>query len=122
MVDSLTTSIAEAVNRHSAESRSDTPDFVLARFLRECLQAFDQATNERTSWYACDPKADRDRIAKLEEALREQVRRWEAVENSLPTAVAPKRAIEAAIEAAKEALESVVAIRKAERLKGGDDA
>ena len=43
--------IQEAINRHSAENGSNTPDFILASFLADCLDAFDRATNTRTEWY-----------------------------------------------------------------------
>lgn len=43
-----------ALNRACAESRSNTPDFILAHYLIGCLNAFDVAVNERTAWY--DPK------------------------------------------------------------------
>ena len=49
--DSLEKSLAGALNCESAENGSDTPDFILARFLRGCLDAFDQATRERKDWY-----------------------------------------------------------------------
>lgn len=44
----------EAVlNRHSVENESNTPDFILADYLRACLSAFAVATNERERWYNC---------------------------------------------------------------------
>lgn len=46
--------LTSALNRACAENRSNTPDFILARFLIGCLNSFDVATNERTAWY--DPK------------------------------------------------------------------
>lgn len=39
------------LNRHSAESGSDTPDFVLAEYLAGCLAAFDLAVRTREAWY-----------------------------------------------------------------------
>ena len=39
------------INRHSREKKSDTPDFILSVFLKDCLAAFDRATNSRTAWY-----------------------------------------------------------------------
>lgn len=39
------------LNAHNAEAVSDTPDFVLANFLRGCLVAFDGAVIERETWY-----------------------------------------------------------------------
>lgn len=40
-----------ALNRAAAESKSDTPDWILAEYLMDCLVAFDSATNKRDRWY-----------------------------------------------------------------------
>jgi len=40
------------INRHNMESGSDTPDFILAKFLADCLAAFDAAVTRRAQWYA----------------------------------------------------------------------
>jgi len=37
------------INRHSKESASNTPDYVLAKYLNNCLEAFDQAIQMRHS-------------------------------------------------------------------------
>jgi len=39
------------INRHSKENGSDTPDFILASFLTDCLTAFDRAVRTRIEWY-----------------------------------------------------------------------
>lgn len=39
------------INCYSMENGSDTPDFMLAGFLCDCLAAFDKATNLRSEWY-----------------------------------------------------------------------
>lgn len=43
--------IRSVINRYSAENQSNTPDFILAKFLMGCLDAFNKATNRRTEWY-----------------------------------------------------------------------
>lgn len=43
--------IEEAINRNSAENGSDTPDFILAEYLTDCLSAYDKATTAREKWY-----------------------------------------------------------------------
>jgi hypothetical protein len=43
--------IETAINKHSAENGSDTPDFVLAEYLTDCLTAFDKAVKRREEWY-----------------------------------------------------------------------
>ena len=42
------------INEHSKEGDSNTPDFVLARFLAQSLEAFDLAITHRDDWYAVD--------------------------------------------------------------------
>lgn len=44
--------IENAINRNSAENGSDTPDYILAQYLVDCLQAFDKAVTKRTEWYS----------------------------------------------------------------------
>jgi hypothetical protein len=39
------------INKHSIENGSDTPDFILAEYLKDCLKAFDKATKRRTDWH-----------------------------------------------------------------------
>ncbi len=39
------------INRESMETGSNTPDFILAEYLFDCLRAFDNATRKRTIWY-----------------------------------------------------------------------
>ena len=41
----------ELINRHSLENGSNTPDFILARFLVSCLQAWNEAVSCRELWY-----------------------------------------------------------------------
>ena len=38
------------LNTYSLENGSDTPDFILAKYLDDCLTAFDAAVKARTSW------------------------------------------------------------------------
>ena len=47
----LRAEIATAINRVSAENGSDTPDFILAEYLTDCLAAFDRAVSARENWY-----------------------------------------------------------------------
>lgn len=51
MSTSFTDDLKNIINRHSIENFSDTPDFILAKYLNECLIAFDVATHTRTEWY-----------------------------------------------------------------------
>lgn len=48
---SLKEEIQIAINRSNAEAKSDTPDFILAEYLTDCLKAFDTAVTAREKWY-----------------------------------------------------------------------
>jgi hypothetical protein len=43
--------IENTINKHSAECGSDTPDYILAQYLIQCLEAFDSAVMAREVWY-----------------------------------------------------------------------
>ena len=46
--------LEELINSCSMENGSDTPDFILAEYLRKCLQAFDDTVLARERWYGRD--------------------------------------------------------------------
>lgn len=39
------------LNRYSKENGSNTPDFILGNYLRNCLDAWNEATKARDQWY-----------------------------------------------------------------------
>lgn len=39
------------INKHSMENGSDTPDFLLAEYLTDCLKAYDNTMQKREKWY-----------------------------------------------------------------------
>jgi hypothetical protein len=43
--------LEHAINRHSAENGSNTPDWILADYLLECLKTFDRCVNAREKWH-----------------------------------------------------------------------
>lgn len=43
--------LAALINKHSKENGSDTPDFILAKYLNDCLKAFNKAMLLRTKHY-----------------------------------------------------------------------
>src|SRR5574343_713325 len=59
MSDEFRAELESLINRHSKENGSNTPDFVLADYLADCLEAFDKAVTRRSEWYG-DLKADMD--------------------------------------------------------------
>lgn len=47
----LRTAIQHACNCACAENGCNTPDFILAEYLIDCLKTFDKAVNRREEWY-----------------------------------------------------------------------
>jgi hypothetical protein len=43
--------LTKLINRFSQENTSNTPDFILAQYLSQCLNAFNSAMIRRTDWY-----------------------------------------------------------------------
>lgn len=48
--------IRAAINCMSMENGSNTPDFLLAEYLCDCLETFDRAVIMRDKWYGRDGK------------------------------------------------------------------
>lgn len=53
--NSLREEIEHAINCHSAENGSNTPDYILANFLMTVLEAFDAAVNAREKLAGREP-------------------------------------------------------------------
>lgn len=47
----LRSDLAVVLNRHCRDNGSNTPDFVLAQYLTNCLDAFDSAVQRRAQWF-----------------------------------------------------------------------
>lgn len=43
--------LTSLLNRHSQENESNTPDYILARYLNGCLRLFNATVNSRSDWY-----------------------------------------------------------------------
>lgn len=43
--------LTKLINCESMENGSDTPDFLLAEYLTDCLSAFDRVVSAREKWY-----------------------------------------------------------------------
>lgn len=48
---SLRDDIMCVLNRRSRENKSNTPDFILANYLMDCLVAFEEASKHREDWF-----------------------------------------------------------------------
>lgn len=43
--------LSDLINRHSIENETDTPDFILAEYLNNCLTNFSTVMDARKKWY-----------------------------------------------------------------------
>ena len=50
--------LANLINRYSLENDSDTPDFMLAAYLRSCLEVVAGFIRQREKWYGRRVKSD----------------------------------------------------------------
>jgi len=57
------------INRYSQENASNTPDFILAYFLVDCLSAFDMAIQQRETWYGRDARPVEGLLTHLSDSL-----------------------------------------------------
>jgi hypothetical protein len=46
--------LEHVINKHCQENNSNTPDYILAEFLSNCLIAWDNAVRQRETWYGRD--------------------------------------------------------------------
>ncbi len=49
--EALRREIAQVLNGYSRENATNTPDWILAQYLANCLDAFDKAITARALWY-----------------------------------------------------------------------
>lgn len=47
--------LTDLINRNSRENRSNTPDFILAQYMGDCLRAYEMALEKRRAWHEGDP-------------------------------------------------------------------
>ena len=71
MSEQLRKEIETSINRVSAENGSNTPDFILAEFLTDCLAAFDKASRAREKWYGKELKIGMDHAAERQPLPKE---------------------------------------------------
>jgi len=72
--------LEDLINSSSIENESNTPDFILARYLHNCLAAFTAATKDREEYYGVylEPANDiNERLDKLERLEEAGVDNWE---------------------------------------------
>jgi hypothetical protein len=60
--------LTELINRYNKENDSDTPDFILARYLNAVLLNFNAAINDREQWYNRERHVD-DMIEQMKDQI-----------------------------------------------------
>jgi hypothetical protein len=48
--------LSSLINKYSKENGSNTPDFILAQYLNECLESFNKASRAREKWFGKELK------------------------------------------------------------------
>ena len=48
---SFSKELENLINKHSIENGSNTPDFILAEYMMNCLRAFENAVVARSKWF-----------------------------------------------------------------------
>ena len=56
MISEFQKKLEELINCESMENGSHTPDFLLAQYLMDCLNAWNKTVNAREQWYGRDAK------------------------------------------------------------------
>lgn len=49
--EALEKEFRHVINCHNGEADSNTPDFILAKYLVDCLEAFNAVCVQRETWY-----------------------------------------------------------------------
>jgi len=55
--DDFITELESLINKHSMENGSNTPDFLLAKYLYGCLRNYEVIVSRRDQWYTADVKS-----------------------------------------------------------------
>lgn len=49
--DTFKTELEHLINKHSKENKSNTPDFILADYMANCLDVYNRTILMREAWY-----------------------------------------------------------------------
>lgn len=64
------------VNRYSLENKSNTPDFILAELMVNCLSAFEAASLRREAWFGVSLDVARDWEEEIRTAIDQATKCW----------------------------------------------
>lgn len=56
--DKFISELTDLINKHSKENDSNTPDFILASYINDCLLSYSNAIENRDRWYNFKPFDD----------------------------------------------------------------
>ncbi len=45
------------LNKHSADTKAATPDYILAQYIQRCLDNFNHVIHDREEWFGRDPES-----------------------------------------------------------------
>ena len=83
--------LESVINRHSMERRGgDTPDFLLAEYLTNCLRIFDGIVKRRDAWYGNKGQADTPPILRDSDFARHTGGTFPHPQHSDPTIGKPR--------------------------------
>lgn len=57
--------LCDLINRYSLEALSNTPDFILAYYLKDCLLAFNNVQQRRKEWFAQREEVRKERESQM---------------------------------------------------------
>lgn len=64
--------LKDLINKHSIENGSDTPDFILAEYLSDCLGAFERAVSKMDNRYKTKPRQELGKVNETGYELEKQ--------------------------------------------------
>lgn len=62
--ESFENELTSLINMHSVENESNTPDFILAQYIKGCLKSFARAVQQCETWHGRDPRPSHTRYGK----------------------------------------------------------
>ncbi len=69
-MEKFETELCFLINKHCIENDSNTPDFILAKYMKSCLDSFHEAVKQRESWYGkVDYPGANDEIQRIRRAV-----------------------------------------------------
>lgn len=74
--------LSKLLKHFNREKESNTPDYILTRFLVSCLDAFDTAVTSRTKWYESTTASEWLTYDKVEDAATERI--WQMYGRDVP--------------------------------------